>query len=153
MSSSARPVADRRSFQGWRVVRSAAVVWGLQSLVWIQGYGNLAVQLRDQFGWSKTFFSIGFAATRAESALLGPPQGVALRRWGVTAMMRLGAVLMQIGYIGMALMQNRTHFLLALVFIALGSTFSGFLTITSAMVSWFERKRARALSYLSLIHI
>ena len=150
MSSSARAVADRTSFQGWRVVRSAAVVWGLQSLVWIQGYGNLAVQLRDQFGWSKTFFSIGFAATRAESALLGPPQGVALRRWGVTAMMRLGAVLMQIGYIGMALMQTRTHFLFALLFIALGSTFSGFLTITSAMVSWFERKRARALSYASM---
>lgn len=150
MSSPAPSVDDRTSFQGWRVVRSAAVVWGLQSLVWIQGYGNLAVQLREQFGWSKTFFSIGFAATRAESALLGPPQGVALRRWGVTAMMRLGAVLMQIGYIGMALVQNRTHFLLALVFIALGSTFSGFLTITSAMVSWFERKRARALSYASM---
>lgn len=145
-----RAQAVRTGYTGWRVVQGAALIWALQSFVWFQGYGNLAVQLREQFGWSKTFFAIGFSATRAESALLGPPQGVALRRWGVTAMMRLGAALMLIGYWLMATMSSQTQFLIALGFIALGSTLAGFLTLTTAMVAWFERKRATALSFASM---
>jgi len=151
MSSWARRrLVDRPGFHGWRVVGWTGFIWGLQSLVWFQGYGNLAVRLREEFGWSKTLFSVGFAATRAESALLGPPQGMALARFGVATMMRIGAVLYLIGFLAMSQVRSQTHFLLALVFIALGTTLAGFLTLTSATVAWFERKRARAVSYSSM---
>jgi len=73
--------ATRRRYTGWKVVGANSVVWSLQSMVWVQGFGNLAVELRDQFGWSKTFLSVVFGATRAETALIGPVHslGVGLR--------------------------------------------------------------------------
>ena len=66
---------SRRIFTGWKIVGTTSLVWALQSMVWVQGYGNLAVELRDRFGWSKTLFSVAFASTRAEGAIMGPAQG------------------------------------------------------------------------------
>ena len=40
--------ATRRRYTGWKVVGANSVVWSLQSMVWVQGFGNLAVELRDQ---------------------------------------------------------------------------------------------------------
>ena len=42
----------RRVYTGWRIVGANSVVWSLQSMIWVQGYGNMAVELRDQFGLS-----------------------------------------------------------------------------------------------------
>lgn len=137
-------------YTGWKVVLASAGVWALQSMLWMQGFGNLAVQLRDQFGWSKTLFSVAFVGTRAGTALLGPAQGAALNRWGTKRIMRIGAVLVLLGFIGLSLIQTQVHFLLALSIAALGMALAGFLTITSAVVQWFERKRARALSLQSM---
>lgn len=125
---------------------ASAALWALQSMLWMQGFGNLAVELRGQFGWSKTFFSVGFVSTRTGSALFGPVQGAALGRWGTKRILRVGAGFVFAGFAGLALVQSRFHFLLALMVAASGIALSGFLTITSAVVKWFERKRARALS-------
>jgi len=133
-------------FTGWKIVAVSAALWALQSMLWMQGFGNLAVQLRQQFGWSKTLFSVGFSGTRAGSALIAPVQGAALGRWGARAIMRVGAVFVLLGFVGLALVQTKLHFLLALAVAAFGMALAGFLTLTSAVVQWFERKRARALS-------
>ncbi len=139
--SKGRPI-----FTGWKIVGASAALWALQSMLWMQGFGNLAVQLRQQYGWSKTLFSVGFVATRAGSALMAPAQGAALGRWGTKPIMRIGAVFVLLGFVGLSLVQTKTHFLLALAVAAFGMALAGFLTLTSAVVKWFERKRARALS-------
>ncbi len=146
MSTPTQPATERRIYTGWRVVGASSIVWALQSMIWVQGYGNLAVELRDRFGWSKTFFSLVFAGTRAEVAMLGPAQGNAIERFGVAQVMRLGAAAGALGFVGVALVQNRFQFLIAMLFLALGVSLMGFLTISAATVRWFERRRARALS-------
>ena len=133
-------------FMGWKVVGASSVVWALQSLVWVQGYGNLAVELRRQFGWSKTFFSVVFAATRAEIALMGPAQGKAIAQRGITTVMRVGAVFTFLGFLAVSQVSGTTAFFIAMLFLAVGMSLVGFLTISSSTVKWFERKRARALS-------
>lgn len=133
-------------YTGWKVVGASAALWALQSMLWMQGFGNLAVQLRSQFGWSKTLFSLAFAGTRTTSALLGPAQGAALARFGTKRVMRVGAAFVLAGFVGLALIETRTQFILALSVAAFGMALAGFLTITSAVVLWFERKRAQALS-------
>ena len=112
----------------------------------MQGFGNLAVQLRSQFGWSKTLFSSAFVATRSGSALLGPAQGAALVRFGTKRIMRIGAVFVLLGFVGISRIETRTDFFIALSVAAFGMSLAGFLTITNALVQWFERKRALALS-------
>lgn len=137
----------RNGFHGWKVSAAGATIWAFQGLVWVQGFGNLAVVLRDQFGWSKTFFSAAFSITRAEGALIAVPLGMAIRRYSVTTIMRIGAVLQLIGFLAISQIDSRAGFITAMVLVGAGATLAGFLTITAATVAWFERKRARALSY------
>lgn len=140
----------RVRFHGWKVSTAGAAIWALQSLIWVQGFGNLAVVLRDQFGWSKTFFSIAFSITRFEGAALSVPVGRSIPTWGIRNIMRTGAVLQMVGFVAVSQIRSQTAFLAAIIVIAAGATLAGFLTITAATVAWFERKRAKALSYNSM---
>jgi len=148
------PVARSRrnlaEFHGWRVSLAGSVIWALQSLVWSQGYGNIAVALETQFGWSKTFLAFGASLRSAEAAILGVPLGVALKRYNIKLIMRIGAVAQTIGFVILSQIQNQAGFILAVGVITIGATLAGFITITATVVGWFERKRARALSFSSM---
>lgn len=139
-----------REFHGWRVSLAGSIIWGLQSLVWSQGYGNLAVVLERQFGWSKTFLALGASLRSAEAAVLGVPLGVALNRFNIGLIMRIGAVAQAIGFLILSQVRNQASFILAIVVITVGATLAGFITITATVVGWFERKRSRALSFSSM---
>ncbi len=122
----------------------------MQAGLFLSSYGNFAVILERQFGWSKTALSAGYSLTRFESALLGPAQGWALDRFGTKLVMRIGVVMMSLGFFAFSQIQNGLHFAGALAFLAVGTSLSGFLSVTTAVVRWFERKRARALSVASM---
>lgn len=140
------PLSERRIYTGWKVVGASALFWGLQSMLWMQGFGNIAVELRSQFGWSKTTFSAAFSGTRTGIALLGPAVGTAISRFGTTAVLRCGSLFVLAGFVALSQIQNVFHFFVALSVAALGMAFAGFITLTSALVQWFERRRAQALS-------
>lgn len=122
----------------------------MQAGLFLSSYGNYAVVLEQQFGWSKTMLSAGYSATRFESALLGPIQGWALDRYGTQRVMRVGVILLALGFFGFSQIQNAWHFIATLVLLAVGASLSGFLSVTTAVVRWFERKRARALAISSM---
>ena len=112
----------------------------------LQAYGQYAVILEKTFGWSKSALSAGYALNRAESALLGPIQGWALDRFGAKRIARVGAVIGTIGLLAFSQVQELWQFFAAFVLISVGSSLSGFLTVTTSVVRWFERHRAKALS-------
>jgi MFS family permease len=141
---------NMREFHGWRVSLAGSIIWALQSLVWSQGYGNIAVVLENQFGWSKTFLAFGASLRSAEAAILGVPLGIALKRYNIGHIMKAGAVAQTIGFLILSQVQNKAGFITAIVVITIGATLAGFLTITATVVGWFERKRARALSFSSM---
>ncbi len=151
-SPAAEPVArtltwrGRPVYTGWKIVGASAFFWGLQSMLWMQGFGNIAVELRRQFGWSKTMFSAAFSGTRSGIAVLGPTVGIAIDRFGTKAVIRGGSILVLIGFVAMSQIQTQTHFVISLAIGAVGMAFAGFIALTSALVQWFERKRAQALS-------
>ena len=138
--------ARPRIFHGWKLVGAGATIQALHSGLLTQAFGNYAVLLERQFGWSKTSFSLAFSLMRAESGLLGPAQGWAIERYGTRRIMQLGVVVMGLGMIGLSQIQSLWHFFLALGLAAVGASLSGFLSITAATVRWFERHRAKALS-------
>ena len=139
-------MSRRPLYTGWKVVGASAAIWALQSMLWMQGFGNIAVELRKNFGWSKTLFSAAFSATRTGIALLGPGVGSAIARLGTKTVLRFGSVFILIGFLGLSQVREQWHFFVALSIAAIGMGFAGFITITSALVQWFERKRAQALS-------
>ena len=138
-----------REFYGWKVVAAGATIWACSAIVWTQGFSNLAVVLKDvdgEFGWSNGFIAFVFALSRAEGAILGVPLGVALKRYNIRNIMRVGAILQLVGFLSLSQMQDRAMFIVSAMVIMAGMTLAGFLTITACTVGWFERKRSRALS-------
>lgn len=122
----------------------------LQAGLFLQALGAYAVVFENRFGWSKTALSWGFALTRFESAMLGPIQGWALDRYGPRRIMRIGLVFTAIGFVAFSQIETLWQYYGALLIAAVGGSLSGFLTVVSATVSWFERRRARALSIMSM---
>ncbi len=137
-------------FHGWKIVAGAAVVQALQSGLIIQSFGSYAVILQREFGWSRTTFSIAYAFNRAESGLLGPLQGWALTRFGARRVMRIGVVLLTLGFVLFSQVRTPVQFVAAFFVMAVGAGLSGFLTLTTETVRWFERKRAKALSMMMI---
>ena len=132
MNPVARTREKVRSFHGWKVAASGATVWAFQSMIWTQGFGNLAVVLRDPvrgFGWSKTFISAAFSITRAEAAVLGVPLGMALKRYNIGTLMRIGAVIQMFGFLALSQVNGRAAFIAAVMVLTVGITLAGFLTI------------------------
>lgn len=139
-----------RMFHGWKVAISSAIILGLQSSLILQAFGNYAVVLQNQFGWSKTTISVAYSFNRAESGLLGPIHGWALHRFGTRRVMQVGAVVVVAGFIWFSRISSPVGFVASFFVIAVGAGLSGFMTVNTEVVRWFERRRARALSLTGL---
>jgi MFS family permease len=142
-------MANRNGYYGWRVAWAGAIIQALHGLLMVQAYGQYAVFLQQHFGWSKTTLSAGYTLNRVESGLLGPFQGWALQRFGLRRVMRVGTVVMAVGFVGLSQIDSVFGFFAWLLVTSIGLSLSGFLSIVTAIVPWFERKRARALAVAS----
>ena len=138
----------RGVFPGWWIVASAAGIQALQTVLLMQGYGAYAAVLRDEFGWSKTALSGAASLQRVESGLLGPPQGWMLDRFGARTIMRIGLVILAGGFFFFSQIDSLLMFYLAFVTMAVGASLSGFMSVTTVVVQWFERRRATAMAFM-----
>jgi sugar phosphate permease len=85
-----------------------------------------------------------------EVALLGPVLGWLIDRFGPKVFVRAGVVVFGTGLCLLSQVQSLPEFYGAFIVIALGSSLCGFFPLTVALIHWFERKRARALSAMSI---
>ncbi len=142
--------ARTRVFHGWWIVISGFLIQLLISGLLQRSFGAYLVLFRDQFGWSKTALSGAFSLQQVENGLLGPLQGGLIDRFGPRASMRVGIVFFGVGFITLSQMNSLLTFYLAFASLAIGSSISGFFPITVTVISWFERRRTRALALVSL---
>ena len=112
-------------------------------------YGAYVVKLREEFGWSKTLLSAAFAMARAESGIFGPLQGWLTDRFGPRVLIRTGMTIFGIGFLLFSLVNSPVTFFLTFFLMAVGSSLGGYLPVGVALVSWFRRRRALALSVSS----
>ncbi len=135
-----------RVFYGWYIV---AAGFGLEALIgalMFHAYGAYAVLLREEFGWSKTMLSAAFAMARAESGIFGPLQGWLTDRFGPRVLIRTGMIIFGLGLLAFSQINGPVAFFLTFFMMAVGSSLGGYLPISVAIVSWFRRHRALALS-------
>jgi MFS family permease len=135
-------------FYGWRIVIAGGALQFLQSLLLNQAYGAYVAALIEERGWSKTALSGAAALKSTEVALLGPVLGWMVDRFGSQGIIRAGILTFGIGLMLMSRIDTLVGFYAAFVVVALGSSmFSNFL-VSVAIIQWFEKRRARALSAL-----
>jgi PGF-CTERM protein len=139
-------VPHARIFYGWWIVAAGFVLELLIGALMFHAYGAYVVLLREEFGWSKTMLSAAFAMARAESGILGPVQGWFTDRFGPKILIRAGMLIFGLGFMLFSQITGPVAFFLTFFMMALGSSLGGFLPIGVALVTWFRRHRAMALS-------
>ena len=139
-----------RVFYGWWMVAAAFFVQLITAGLLMQSYGAYVAVLQEQRGWSKTALSGAFSLTQVVGGLLGPFQGQLLDRVGPRTTMQVGFVVFGIGFMTLSQVQTLWQFYAVFVLLAIGFSMSAFFPLSVALVNWFERKRARVLSTMSL---
>lgn len=135
-------------FYGWRIVFAGGALQFLQALLLNQAFGVYLAVLVEDRGWSKTSVAGAAALKSTEVALLGPVLGWAVDRFGAQGIIRAGIITFGIGFMLLSRIETLLGFYAAFLVIALGSCmFSNFL-VSVAIIQWFEKRRARALSAL-----
>jgi sugar phosphate permease len=140
----------KKIFYGWWMVAAGCGLQFLQSALLMQSFGAYVAVLRDERGWSKTALSGAAALQQMEAAILGPLLGWIIDRFGPQGPIRIGVVIFGIGFMLLSRIDTLLGFYGAFVVMAIGSSLCGFFPINVALIHWFERYRARALSSLSL---
>ena len=144
------PAASGWRFRGWRVVGGAAGIQFLQAALMNQAFGAYIALLGAEKGWSKTALSGAAALQSAESALLGPAIGWIVDRFGARGMVRIGILVFGLGMMALSQVQTIGALYAVVLLIALGTSGGGYFPLTVAVVQWFNRQRARALSAMSM---
>lgn len=132
------------------MVGAASVIQFLHGGLLMQAFGAYVAVLSDERGWSKTALSGGAAIQSLEGALLGPAVGWVMDRVGARAMVQAGIVAFGLGFMVLSQVETIAGFYGAMILLALGASLSGYFPLTVTVVHWFRRKRARALSIMSL---
>ena len=140
-----RRLSPHRVFYGWWIVAAGfAIQWTVGALLF-HPFGLYVVEFEEQFGWNRTKLSIAFSLARVEDGLLGPFQGWMLDRFGPRAVMRVGVVLFALGFVAFSMMNSLATFYLTFLLMAVGAALAGFLSVTTAVVNWFVRRRTLAV--------
>jgi sugar phosphate permease len=137
-------------FYGWKMVGAGCGLQFLQAGLLHHAFGGYVAVLQDDRGWSKTALSGAAALQQMEAAILGPLLGWVMDRFGPQGVIRLGVLLFGGGFMLLSRVETLLEFYAAFILVALGSSLCGFFPLNVALINWFERKRARALSAMSL---
>ena len=135
-------------FYGWRIVVAGGALQFLQSLLLNQAFGVYLAVLVEDRGWSKTAVAGAAALKSTEVAILGPVLGWAVDRFGSQGIVRAGIVTFGIGFMLLSQIDTLAGFYAAFVVVALGASMFSNSIVGVAIIHWFEKRRARALSAL-----
>ena len=140
----------KRIFYGWWMVGAGSLMQFVQSTLLLQSFGAYFAVLRDDRGWSKTELSGAAAMHQVEAALLGPVLGWFIDRFGPQWVIRIGVVIFGAGFILLSFIDSLLAFYGAFIVTALGGSLCGFFPLNVALIHWFDRHRARALSSMQI---
>ena len=129
---------------------AAGMLQFIQSALLMQSFGAYVAVLSEERGWSKTALSGAAALQSVETAILGPALGWLLDRFGPRTMVQVGMVVFGSGFLVLSQIDSLAGFYASAVLMAIGVSLGGYFPLTVALIQWFERYRARALSIMSL---
>src|SRR2546428_6816582 len=141
---------SKRLFYGWYMVGAGSAMQFLQAGLMTQSFGAYVAVVEAERGGRRTAVSGAAALQQMEAAVLGPLLGWFIARFGPQGMIRVGIFVFGLGLMLLSQTDTLPTFYGAFLVVALGSSLCGFFPVNIALINWFERWRARALSSMSL---
>src|SRR5690606_7985520 len=87
---------------------------------------------------------------RTESGLLGPVHGWLLQRYRPQRVAVGGMAMLGAGFIALGFVNGLAQFIVVFLFMAIGSSLSGFMSLMTLVVNWCDRYRSRAMALVGL---
>ena len=137
-------------YEGWLVVGSAALVVLLVGATFFYGFGTIFNEVIAEFGWSVAATSLAFSLRSEVGGIAAPFVGWSIDRFGVRRVLMVGIFVTGGGILAMSYTQNIWQFYAAMVVIALGGSASGGGSGIVAIATWFDRRRALAMSLMTV---
>lgn len=137
-------------FYGWKIAAAGAGLQFLYSALLLQAFGAYVAVLSDELGWSKTVLAGGAALQSLEGALVGPLLGWLIDRFGPRGVVRGGVLVMSGGFFMFSQVETLFSFYVAMVVISIGASFCSYFPLSVALMHFFQKRRARAISLMSL---
>ena len=138
-----------RLFYGWWIVGAGMVLNALIGALVMHAYGAYVAVFKTEFGWSSTMLALGYSTIQGTNGVVGPGQGYLTDRFGPRAIVRIGLVVLAGGLILFSFISQLGHLFPTLFVVAIGMSLGGFLSVMVAIVNWFERYRATAISFVT----
>jgi MFS family permease len=129
-------------------VVGGSVLLTLQNGLIISAFGAYLVVITADTGWSPGVIALGYAIVQLGNGFLSPLTGWFCDRVGVRAVARAGTVVTASGFGVAATVTDATHFIGAVVVIALGCSAAGITPLTVAVVQTMTDRRTLALGLL-----
>jgi sugar phosphate permease len=136
-----------RIFYGWYIVAGAASIAAMNSALFLQAFGAYVTHLETTFGWSRTLLAGAYAAARLESGVMGPLEGWLVDKLGPRIVMRVGIIMVGIGFILLSQVHNVPFYYGAIFIISIGTALTHFLTVAATLSRWFVRHRTKAIAF------
>ncbi|WP_433558739.1 MFS transporter [Pseudonocardia xinjiangensis] len=133
---------------GWWVVVGGSVLLTLQNGLIMSAFGAYLVAITADTGWSPGVVAVGYAIVQLGNGFLSPLTGWCCDRFGTRAVSRLGTVGTAAGFALASTVEDATHFIGAVVVIALGCSAAGIMPLTVAVVQTVKERRTLALGLL-----
>ena len=149
LTSDHKKNTNNKFFYGWYIVSAGFSIQLLIGSLMIHSFTAYFPLLEAQFGWSRATLSGAFALSRAESGLLGPLQGWLIEKYGPRMMAVFGMCLFGIGFILFSQIDSILGYYVTFFLMAAGSSIAGHLTVATAIINWFNRKRGIAVGLSS----
>jgi MFS family permease len=120
----------------------------LQNGLIINAFGAYLVVITADTGWSPGVIALGYAIVQLGNGFLSPLTGWFCDRVGVRVVARAGTVITAAGFALAAAVTDASHFVGAVVVIALGCSAAGITPLTVAVVQAMTERRTLALGLL-----
>jgi MFS family permease len=133
---------------GWWVVVGGSVLLTLQNGLIMSAFGAYLVAITADTGWSPGVVAVGYAIVQLGNGFLSPLTGWCCDRFGTRAVSRLGTVGTAAGFALASTVGSASHFIGAVVVIALGCSAAGITPLTVAVVQTVTERRTLALGLL-----
>lgn len=142
--------AGARGFYGWWLVALSGFTMTIATVPLYHAMAVWSVALESQFGWSRGQLGLALTFTRIEGGLMGPVEGYLTDRLGARRMILAGLLILGVGFLLFAGVQNLWMFYLAFIVMALGQGLGSWLPLMTTINNWFSRRRAMAMGWANV---
>ena len=146
MADTVPPARRPRVFFGWYIVAGSILTNALLSAAYFQGFSALFLPIERHFGWNRSVISAAMSLRQLESGIVSPAVGFLLDKVSARWILRVSAVLVSAGLIGLGLSTNIVMFFGSFIVVSLGASgASHAVTWPVVLARWFRRKRGIAM--------